>query len=188
MMERLGNLFFWLGAAIWIAMITTVAIAAMHAFPTLRDMPMTVEQYANYTGDPHGLLAAGHVMRGIFETTDIGQAIAAGLSVLGAGLGLIGARGVGQRGRLPCALLAATLLAVYWGGVRGETYAALDAKWAAAAAGDHAAAAAATETFDALHQRAERQLRLIGVVVLTMTIAGSLGAPVARRSAAGGRG
>ncbi len=171
---RLARLLFWFGLIAWTCAVTSAAIAAAHTFPTLKTMPMTLDAFAAYQGvEEHGLIAAGHVLQEVFQTTDHLQLIAAGMTLVGVLLELLSRRTAGGTLRILFVLAAAGLLGWYYVMVRPDMQTLLETKWNAAKAGDLVVAAQATEDFDPLHHLARR---LHSIILLMLLCAAGLAA------------
>lgn len=152
-MTRLFELLFRVGAIAWCAAIVAPGLAAAHAFPTLRAMPMTIEAYAGYDEEPHGQLAAGHVLAPLFGTAEHVQVVAAIMVLVGAA----GDRRPGAaRLRFTIVVVAAILLGGHLLALSPRMTALLEIKRQMAMAGDLPKASVATEQFAGLHRWSER--------------------------------
>lgn len=141
--------------ALWLAVILGAGASAAVLFPQMRDLEPTLAAFAAYEG-PHWRLAAGRVANTIFHLGDTAQIIIALAALLTAARAFAFAARRRATGVLAAlALLTAfILLGVQRLSLRPAMDRALDAYWAAAAAGDTETALAHQQTFAAMHPTA----------------------------------
>ncbi len=162
--RSITNLVFWLALCLWVAAPVTAGIAAMNTFTTLPDMPLVLEEYADFPVSEHGTIAAGMVMERNFFVVDLVQFVCVPLTVIALGLQLVV---FGMPLRRPVHLLRAVLIVVaaaifgfYAFRIAPRMNHELRAYWDDARAGNVQEALAHQQAFQIDHPRADAILKL----------------------------
>jgi hypothetical protein len=165
---------------LWLGTLVMVAAAAAILFPTMRSLAPRLPAFAAYDGD-HWRLAAGRVGQQLFLVADVIQfacALAAAATFLAMAVLLGMARGRAST------ILRALALSVAVASAAGQIIvlapsmnAALRAYWAAALAGDTAAAGIHQAAFNDLHPYATALLAVGAVAVLIALVGAAAAAP-----------
>ncbi len=181
---RLCNAVYWLSLALWLSALVAAGVAAANTFATLGGMPLRLERYAAYPTDEHAMLAAGHVMDGVFFAVDLIQFVAVplALATLAAQLSVfrLPLRSAPNLVRAACVVVAAALFAYHVAVLAPTMNRELRARWDAAAMGDVDAARAHQRAFNEYHPAADAILKanLAFLVVAIAASAVALSPPV----------
>jgi hypothetical protein len=159
---------FWLGALVM------AGTAAAVIFPTMRELDPRLPHYVGYAGD-HWLIAGGRVAAKVFWITDAVQfacmllaGLTFGIAVMWCGLQV---RRISTFARVLVLLALVGVLSYRLGFVEPGLSAALRDHWAAALAGDTAAASRFKAVFDAGHPLQTRLLSITAGLVLAAILA-----------------
>lgn len=159
---------------VWLGALVLVGASAAMLFPTMKHLQPELPGYALYTG-PHWLIAGGHMVQKMFLALDVAQFAA--VLIAGASFGAaamwfgLPIRRVSTFVRAALLLGLVGLLSYRLGFLEPEMADNLRRYWAAAAAGDNAAALKYKELFDAGHPVQSRLLGLTAGLVLAAMIA-----------------
>lgn len=160
---HIAALGFWLGALV------LAGTAAAIIFPTMRDLEPHLPRYSAYTGE-HWLIAGGSVAARVFWFTDAVQfacvllaGLTFGIAVMWCGLPI---RRASTFLRSLILLSLIGLLSYRLGFVEPGLSSALRNHWAAALAGDNAAATRLKAVFDAGHPLQTRLMAITAGLVL----------------------
>jgi hypothetical protein len=152
--RRVGEVVHAAALGIWLGAVLLAGAAAAIVFPTLKALDPHLTTFDKYDG-PHWLLAGGQVAQRIFLAADIAQfacMLAAGLSfgimVMWLGLPM---RRRSTFARATFLLAALAVLSYRFAVMQPRWDAALHRHWAAAQAGDNAAAAHEKAALDEMH-------------------------------------
>lgn len=185
---------FWIALIAWISVLTAAAVAASNVFPTLKNMPMTLEEYAAFdpgvnaqgaeaTESAHGMLAAGMIMEGVFTLANMVQFVAAPIVIITLLLefGLFGVRFRRPANiiRMLCVAVAATLFAWHGFVQYPRMTSELRAYWADARAGNATEAILHETRFNQDHPLAQRLME-INLMLLVVTVIASAASTVER--------
>jgi hypothetical protein len=172
----------------WVGLLIAAGVAATGAFATLPDLGISLRGFEGFaTGNPadHGRLAAGKMLEAVFSGIDFAQVPLAVIAIAAFAMQLILSGDSWRRPshivRLTSMLVAAGLLAVHVSFVAPPMNRELRAYWAAAEAGNSAAAIAHRTVFDEYHPRAERVLQIN--LLLLFTAVGAAGVSCVVRKA-----
>ncbi|MFT5422727.1 MAG: hypothetical protein ACI89L_000492 [Phycisphaerales bacterium] len=166
---HLASLCVWLGAVVMSGVVAAVI------FPLMRTLDPTLGAYPSFTGD-HSNLAAGRIAARVFLISDAAQFASATLALATMALllvrGAITNRRWGHGVRVVSLAFAITTLSYHLMilGPRMDT--SLHNYWAAAAAGDNAAAETARLAFSDDHPKASRSLGILAVSVGVCLVSG----------------
>ncbi len=126
---------------------------------------LTMERYPDVPGEEQGLLAAGHMMAGVFRTIDWIQLVVIPVVVLSLLLHFFVLRGEGRWRllhlvRAGCVVGAAGIYGFHAAAISPVMNDALEGRWAALEAGDMEKAEELRAKFGELHPRADMLLRV----------------------------
>ena len=176
---KLVNAIYWMSLAAWLAALVSAGIAAGNVFGVLDDLSLELERYAAYPTHEHGMLAAGHVMEGVFVTVDLIQFVAIPLTLLALGMQLavyrLPVRSPANAVRTLCLVAAAGLFAYHATTLAPRMNRELRARWSAAEAGDVAAASAHQMAFSEDHPTADLILKT-NLILLIIALGSSAAA------------
>lgn len=174
-----ANGLYWLMLALWLgSLVFTGAIAAM-LFPMMRDVDLSLPQYAAYGGS-HSILLAGRIMAAIFFMQDVVELAAVAVLAVLLILQFSTFRMPLRRPANVVRVLAAAVLMLL---VSYDTFVLaprmndnLGEFWRAAQAGEAAEAQRARDAFDADHPAASRLMGFMAfmLVVLVFSSAAAL--------------
>jgi hypothetical protein len=159
---------------VWLGALLLAGTAAAMTFPVLKDLNPSLPRFARYDG-PHWLLAGGHVVQRVFLALDLAQFVC--VVVAGATLTLALVRqGLSlRRGttfvRIALLLALVAILSYRLGFLEPRMQGTLREYWAAAEAGNNAAAAGLKEAFDQGHPVERTLLTVTAGLVLASIIA-----------------
>lgn len=175
----IANGLYWLMLSLWLgSLVFTGAIAAM-LFPMMRDIDLSLPQYAAYGGS-HSILLAGRIMAAIFFMQDVVELAAVAVLAVLLILHFSTFRMPLRRPANVVRILAAAVLMLL---VSYDTFVLaprmndnLGAFWRAAQAGEAAEAQRARDAFDADHPAASRLMGFMAfmLVVLVFSSAAAL--------------
>jgi len=176
---KLVNAIYLMSLAAWLAALASAGIAAGNVFGVLDDMSLELERYATYPSQEHGMLAAGHVMEGVFVTVDLIQIVAIPLTLLALGMQLavyrLPLRSPANAVRTLCLVAATGLFAYHATALAPRMNRELRARWSAAEAGDVAAARAHQMAFNQDHPTADLILKT-NLILLIIALGASAAA------------
>ncbi|MCL4198420.1 MAG: hypothetical protein KJZ69_13110 [Phycisphaerales bacterium] len=167
---------YWLMLALWLgSLVFTGAIAAM-LFPMMRDVDLTLPQYAAYGGS-HSILLAGRIMAAIFFMQDVVELAAVAILAVILILHFSTFRMPLRRPANVVRVLAAAVLMLL---VSYDTFVLaprmndnLGAFWRAAQAGEAAEAQRARDAFDADHPSASRLMGFMAFMLVVLVFSSS---------------
>ncbi len=176
---KLVNAIYWMSLAVWLAALVSAGVAAGNVFGVLDEMSLELERYATYPAHEHGMLAAGHVMEGVFVTVDLIQFVAIPLTLLALGMQLavyrLPVRSPANAVRTLCLVAAAGLFAYHATTLAPRMNRELRARWSAAEAGDVAAARDHQVAFNEDHPVADLILKT-NLILLIIALGSSAAA------------
>ncbi|MBL1216888.1 MAG: hypothetical protein D8M59_05270 [Planctomycetes bacterium] len=177
---RFFNSIYWLALSLWLGALVMVALTAAVIFPTMRDLDVTIPEFAEagYTGD-HWRIAAGHVMEILFLVLDFTQLICMTVALLVTALQFtvlgVSLRRFTHVTRIFAILIASGCVCWHVFMLSPQMNRDLRAYWEAARAGDFAAADVHQQAFESAHPTASRLLGSTAVLVAVVIITSAAG-------------